>query len=97
MPPNRIPGMAQMVEGWEERLTKDQREQVEWMRVHKATVYVVEAPEDPLHDLPAEIVLEVIINKHSMFKIRGNWDDFGEMLDHGYMTVKNVFDYVRNK
>ena len=89
--------MAQMIEGWEAHLTDGQREQVEWMRTHKATVYAVVAPEDPLHDLPEEIVLEVIIDRHSMFKIRGSQQDLGTMVEHAYATVKDVFDYVRDK
>ena len=86
-----------MIEGWEGNLTEDQRLKLEWMRTHKVNVYAVKAPEDPLHDLPAEVVLEAIMDRHGVFKLRGHYADVGVMLEKAYESAKAVFDYIRDK
>lgn len=89
--------MAEMLQGWEDALSEEARVQVAWMRTHKATVYLVAAPEDPLHDLPAEVVLEVLLDRHGMFKLRGPEKEIDVMVGHAYATVRNVFDFIRDK
>lgn len=89
--------MADMILGWEAELDEAHREMVEWMRAHKANVYLVRAPEDPLHDLPREVVLEVLLDRHGVFKLRGSEEELGTMVEHAYATVKNVFDFIRDR
>ncbi|PYE50972.1 hypothetical protein [Deinococcus yavapaiensis] len=89
--------MSEMILGWEDKLDEPHREMLEWMRTHKANVYLMAAPEDTLHDLPREVVLEVLLDKHGVFKLRGHERELGTMIEHAYATVQNVFDFIRNR
>lgn len=89
--------MAEMMQGWEELLGDEASEQVAWMRSHKALVYVVKAPEDPLHHLPPELVLEVLLDRHGVFKLRGPEEELDVMVGHAYVVLQSLFDFIRDR
>lgn len=77
---------------WTDDLTPEQLDQLQWLRERKCIVEAQFAPPDPLHGMPAGVVLEVMVDKHAVVKIRG--ENVSEMFDMAFRGAQNLFNYV---
>ncbi|AFZ66700.1 hypothetical protein [Deinococcus peraridilitoris] len=77
---------------WVDLLSKAQQEQLRWLQDHRCLVEATHAPADPLHDLPPGFVLEVLVNKHGVVKIRST--DLAQAFDYVFAAAKNLFEFV---
>lgn len=83
------------IERWADHLTPEQRQQLDWLITHRCNIEATWAPADPLHDLPPGVVLEVLVNKHAVVKIRGT--ELSGMFDYIYKAARNLFDFVEQE
>ena len=77
---------------WSQLLTDEQQEKLRWLQNHRCSVEVTRAAADPLHDLPSGFVLEVLVNKHAVVKIRS--ENLSMAFDYCFEAAKNLFDFV---
>ncbi len=80
---------------WTDALSEAQLRQLQWLRDRKCLVEAQLAPADPLRDQPEEVMLEVVVDKHAIVKIRGG--DIPEMFDKAFMAAQNLFNYVNQR
>jgi hypothetical protein len=79
---------------WTHALSEEQLEQLRWLRAAKCTIEAQYAPPDPLHSLPEGLVLEALVDRHAVVKLRGTIDEIPEMFDRLYESAKALFEFV---
>ncbi|AFZ66865.1 hypothetical protein [Deinococcus peraridilitoris] len=78
---------------WAKQLSSEQHKQLDGLNARRCKVEVAWAPPDPLHDLPAGLVMEAMVDKHAVMKVRGT--DVGAMFDYIYQGAVNLLNYVQ--
>lgn len=81
-----------IAETWTELLSTQQRDQLLWLKDHRCNVEASFAHADPLNDLPPGLVLEALVNKHGVVKLRGT--DVPLMFDSLYRSARVLFEFV---
>ncbi|AFZ66927.1 hypothetical protein [Deinococcus peraridilitoris] len=79
---------------WTNYLTEEQRERLRVLRAAKCTVEAQAAPADPLHDMPEGLIIEVLVDKHAVVKIRGTAEELPEIFEKAYQGAQALFMYV---
>lgn len=86
--------LQQINQTWTNALSEHQIEVLRWLRASKCTVEAVYAAPDPLHDMPEGLVLEVLVDKHAVVKLRGTVDEIPDLFDRVVDGARTLFDFV---
>lgn len=78
---------------WAQQLSSEQHQQLDTLNARRCKVEVAWAAPDLLHDLPAALVMECVVDKHAVVKVRGT--DVGAMFDYIYQGAMNLMNYVQ--